>query len=159
MRRGRQPAALPKFTPEVFQLLHGKAAFEKRAGVDSRRSMSLQVNRVALELVGASAKEMVEADFKQRRGGCVRRNVAANAVVNAVGANHHGQSVPPNQALDAAFDFLIAREDGLLFKRYGVEVGSVSGEGEGDAAGLGMSAEAVQQCYRGFLAFFAYYLV
>ena len=121
--------------------------------------MSLEINRVALELVGASPEEMVEADFKQRRGGSVRGNVAANAVVDAVGANHHGQRVPPNQALDAALDFLIAREDGLFFKGNRIQVRSVRGEGKRDAEGLSVAAKPVQQSDRGFLAFFAYDLV
>src|SRR5579863_670242 len=102
---------------------------------------------------------MVEADFKQRRGGGERRNVAPNAVFDAVGAHHHGQSVPPDQALDAALDFLVARENGLLFKGNGVQVRSVRGEGKRDAEGLGVAAEPVQQSDRGFLAFFAYHLV
>ena len=117
MRIGRQPAALPKFAPEVFQLLHGKAAFKKCAGVHAGGSVSLEINRVAFKLVGASAEEMVEADFKQRRGGSIRGNVAANAVVHAIGANHHGQGIPADQALDAALDFLIAGEDRPAFQR------------------------------------------
>src|SRR5579863_7090348 len=102
---------------------------------------------------------MVEADFKQSRGGGERRNVAPNAVVDAVGAHHHGQGVPPDQALDAALDFLIAREDGLLFKGNGVEVRSVRSEGKSDAERLSVAAKPVQQSDGGILSFFAYYLV
>ncbi len=79
--------------------------------------MSLQVNGVAFEFVGAPAEEMVEADFVQSRGGGVRGDVPADAVIDAIGSNHHRQSVPPDQALDAALDFLIARKDGLIFRR------------------------------------------
>ena len=159
MRVRRQSAALPKFAAEVFQLFHGQAAFEKRARINAGRSMSLEINRVALELVGASAEKMVEADFKQRRGGGVRGNVAADAVVDAVGANHHRQRVPANQALDAPLDFLIAWEDGLLFMGNGIQIRSVCGEGKRDAEGLSVAAKPVQQSDRGFLPFFAYDLV
>ena len=129
VRIGRQAAAFPEFAAEILQLLCGKAAFEKRAGIDAGRSMPLQINRVAFELFGAPAKEMVEADFKQRGRGGICGNVPADAVVHAVGANHHGQSVPADQALDPALDFLIAGKYGLLFEGNGIDVRSVRGEG------------------------------
>ncbi len=115
--------------------------------------MSLQINGVALEFLGASAEEMVESDFKQGRGGSVGGNVPANAVVHAVGAHHHGQSVPANQALDPALDLLVAGKDGLLFKRDGVDIGSIRGEGVANPQGGGASAKTIKQNGRGFAAF------
>ncbi len=51
MRVGRQSAALAQFAAEIFQLFRGKAAFEKRARINAGRSVSLKINRVALEFV------------------------------------------------------------------------------------------------------------
>ncbi len=99
---------------------------------------------------------MIEADFKQRRGGSVRGNVAADAVVHAVGANHHGQRVPANQALDAALDFLIAGEHGLLFQGNGIDVGSIRGEGVSRCRGIrAWPRSRSSRSARRFLAFLA----
>jgi hypothetical protein len=40
--------------------------------------------------------------------------VAANALLHLVGANHHGEGVPADEALDAAFHLLAAGEWRLL---------------------------------------------
>src|SRR6266851_4927973 len=70
----------------------------------------------------ARAKEMIEADFVKRGGGGVGGDVAADVVLHAIGAHHHGQRIPANQALDAAFEFLIAGEKRLQAVGNGVGV-------------------------------------
>src|SRR5580765_6619572 len=121
--------------------------------------MPLQVNRVTLKCFGAPAEKMIEPDLEKRGGRSVRGNVAANAVIDSVGSNHHSQGVPAHQALDAALDFLIAWENGLLFGWNRVQVGGVGGEGKSDAQGLCVAAQPVQQSDGRFLAFFPYHFV
>src|SRR5260370_25815301 len=108
--RGESPTAGFQLAAEIFELLRGDAAFEEGAGVDAGRGVPLEVDRVALELGRASAEEMVEADFVEGRGACVGGDVAADIVLDAVGAHDHGERVPADEAFDAALQFLIARE-------------------------------------------------
>ena len=116
--------------------------------------MALQVNRIAFELFGAPTEEMVETHFEQRCGGCVSGNVSANAVIDSIGAHHHGQSVPANQALDPALNILIAGEHGLSLHRNRVHIGSIRGKRLCRGA-LRTFAQPVEQQRRGFLAFVA----
>src|SRR5258707_2910422 len=110
---GRKAAAGFQFAAKIFQLLHGETAFEERAGVDAGRGVSLEIYGVALELRGARAEEMVEADFVERGGTGVGGNVAADVVLHASGAHDHGQRGSSNPALDSALEFLIAGEQRL----------------------------------------------
>ena len=129
MRVGGKATAGFQFAAEIFQFLDGKAAFQKSARVDARRGVSLEINGIAFKLVRAAAEKMVEANFKKRGSRTESRNVSADAVFNPVGANDHGQGIPADQALDAAFHFLVAGEGGLLAGRNGIYIGSVGGEG------------------------------
>src|SRR5258708_19234839 len=110
---GGKAAAWFQFAAKIFQLLHGEAAFEERAGVDAGRGVSLEIYGVALELRGARAKEMVEADFVERGGAGVGGDVAADVVLDAMGADAHAEGVPAHDALHAPLEFLIARETRL----------------------------------------------
>src|SRR5260221_7721217 len=105
---GRKAAAGFQFAAKIFQLLHGETAFEERAGVDAGRGVSLEIYGVALELGGARAGKMVEADFVERGGAGVGGNVTADVVLDAIRAHDHGQRVSANKALDAALAFLIS---------------------------------------------------
>src|SRR5712672_2560502 len=101
VRIRRETAAGFQFAAKIFQLLRGDAAFQKGASVDAGRGVSLEVNGVALEFRGTGAEEMVEADFVERSGTGVGRDVAADIVLDAIGAYDHGEGVPANEALDA----------------------------------------------------------
>jgi hypothetical protein len=61
--------------------------------------------------------------------------VAAQSVVLAIGVNHHGHRVPPNDALDAGFDSPIARIRRFLRHRDSVQVRS-RGRGRDFDSGL-----------------------
>ena len=61
-----------------------------------------------------AAEEVVEANFVQGGGRRVRRDVTADAVALAIGANHHRHRVPADEALDAALNFLASRKGRLL---------------------------------------------
>src|SRR5258708_12620468 len=75
--------------------------------------MPLKINRVALELLGARPKKMVEAHFVERCRRSISGNVAADVVLDAVRAYHHGQGVPADEALNAALQFLATGEKWL----------------------------------------------
>src|SRR6266404_6234426 len=110
--------------------------------------MSLEIYGVTFELRGARAEEMVEADFVERGGAGVGGDVAADVVLDAIGAHDHGQRVPANQALDAALEFLIAGEQRLEAIGNRVGVRRVRCEWEIDAGNGGVRAEALQN-FRG----------
>ena len=114
MRIGAESSAGLQFAAEVLQLLLGDAAFEIGTRVHSGRGVALEVNYVAVAILGLRAEEMIESDFIQRGGGGKSRDMSANAFLNLVGAHHHGQSIPAHQALDAALHLLAARERSLL---------------------------------------------
>src|SRR6266478_7352012 len=97
MRIGRQATARLQLTTEILQLLSADSSFHERARIDSRRSMSLKINRVAFELRRPRAEEMIESDFVQRGRRRVSRDMSANVVFFAIRAHHHRQGVPADQ--------------------------------------------------------------
>src|SRR5437762_3547065 len=96
---------LTQLVPKILQVLFAEPTFEKRARVNAGRSVALEIYEVpgAPVVVGA-AEEMIESDFEQSRERRVGRQMSADIGVVLVGAHHHGDGVPANQALDAAFD-------------------------------------------------------
>ena len=74
----------------------------------------------------------------------VCRDVAADVVLDAIGAYDHGERVPANQALDAALEFLIAGEKRLKAGGNGVGVGRVRGERNIDAGNGGVGAQPLE---------------
>ena len=91
---------------------------------------------------------MIEADLVERGRRRERRNVAADAGLVLVCAQHHRDRVPPNQALDAPFDFLAAGKRHFLVGRQRVDVRRVGAERQPDAATAGVLAELLQQLAR-----------
>ena len=79
--------------------------------------MPLEIHDVAIAAFGLRAKEMIEGDFVERGGRSESRNMPADAFLNLVGAHHHGQRVPADQALDAALHLLAAGKRRLLPRR------------------------------------------
>ncbi len=142
----------PEFAAEVFEFFRGETAFEKGAGIDAGCGVALKVNRVALELLTASAEKMVEADFIERRGGSVGRNVATDVVLHAVGAHDHGDGVPTNEALDAALKFLIARKWRFEPGRNRIDVRRVRRKWQIQAGDLCVGSEAFQNFNGNFWA-------
>jgi len=84
--------------------------------------MALKINRIALELLSSPPEEVVEADLEEGCGRGIGGNMAANAVVDSIGAHHHGQGVPADQAFDPALNLLVAGKDCLFFCGNGVDV-------------------------------------
>src|SRR5215831_10948500 len=113
MRIRRKSAAGLQLAAEIFQLMRADTPLDKRARIDTWRCVPLKINRVTLEFVGAPAEEMIEAHLIQSSRRSISRNMPADIVFDAICAHYHGQRVPPNQALDAAFEFLISREKRL----------------------------------------------
>ena len=131
----RETSARLQFAAEVLELLLGNAAFEKRAGINAGRRVSLEIHDVAITVFGARAQEMVEGDFVKRGRGGKSRNVAANAFLDFVGPNDHSERVPAHQALDPALHFLAAGEGRLGFGWYRVLVRRGRGERQVQARG------------------------
>ena len=78
MRIGRKPAAFREFLAKILQMRLGQAAFEERAGVNSRGRVPLKIHRVAGKIFRAPAEEMVERHFVKRRRRGVSRDVPAD---------------------------------------------------------------------------------
>src|SRR5260370_702160 len=90
-------------------------------------SLSRDARVIALDWWSAGGKERFEAGSVNGGGGAARGDVPADVVLHAIGAHHHGQRVPANQALDAALEFLIAGEKRLESSGNGVGVRRVGG--------------------------------
>ena len=122
-------------------LLRGETPFEKRARVDARRRVSLEVDDVAVVIVALALEEVIEPDFVERGGRRVGRDVTADAVLELVGLDDHRQRVPSDQALDAALDLAAARERRLIGGGNRVDVGRVGRERLRDAVAAGVIAQ------------------
>jgi hypothetical protein len=105
----------------VVELLLADAALKEGPRVHARRRVALEVDLVAGAVIG-SPEEVVEADFVQAGGAGVGGQMTADALEARVGAQHHGQRVPANDATDAVLHLLVTREIGLLLGRDGVDV-------------------------------------
>jgi len=84
--------------------------------------MALEIHMVARLAVGLAFEEVVEADFVQRRGTGIGREVAADTGV-LVGAHDHGGGVPTNEGANTAFDVFVARKERLSIWWDRVDVG------------------------------------
>ena len=89
--------------------------------------MALEVDVVADQAVVLALEEVVEAHLVQRRRGGEGGQMAADAVGDLVGPDHHGRRVPAHKAADAPLDLLVAGEERLLRRGDGVDVGRVGG--------------------------------
>src|SRR6266581_1754108 len=150
VRIRRKPAAGLQLAAKVFELLRAEAALQKRASVNAGRGVALKINRVAFEFIRTRAEEMVETHLVKRGRGSVGRNVPADIMLHAIGANDHGERIPANQAFDAPLEFLISGEKRLEARRNGVRVRRVRAERQVDAADRGVDAESLQD-FRGNL--------
>ncbi len=90
--------------------------------------MALKINRIPLEFIRSSPEEMVEADFEERGGRGIGGNMAANAVIDSISANYHGEGIPTDQAFDPALDLLVAGKYCLFLHGNGVDIRSVRRE-------------------------------
>src|SRR6185437_10583368 len=122
MRIRGQPTAGLKFAAEIFQLLSGQTALDKCPRIYAWRSVPLKINRVAFKFFVARAEKMIESYFEEGRDRTIGRDVTSDIVLDAIGPDHHGKGVPAHQAFDFSFDFLVAREGGLLARGNRVEV-------------------------------------
>ena len=67
MRIGGKPAARFQLPAEVLDLMRADTPFDKRARVNPRRRVALEVDRVTFKFFRAPAEEVIEADFVERR--------------------------------------------------------------------------------------------
>ncbi len=146
MRIRRKTLVRTQFAAEVEQVLFGQAAFEERAAVHAGAGVTLEVDLVTGETVfAAAAEEVVLGDFVQGRRTGKGADVPADGAVFAIRADDHGHRVPANDALDAAFDLAVAREDWLFVDGNRVDVGRRRIKGDINAGAMGFVAELFQQ--------------
>jgi hypothetical protein len=148
MRIGGESTAGLQFTAEVFQLLDADATFEEGARIYARGGVALEVDGVTFEIFAASAEEMVEADFIECGGGGVGGDVTADVVLQAIGADDHGESVPANEGLDTALELLVSGEERFEAGGNGVGIRSVGGEREINATDGGVGAKTFEDFAR-----------
>src|SRR5579864_7923364 len=92
---------LAQLIPEVLEMLLRDASFQKRTRISARRSVPLEINKVARLIAVLAMKEVVVPHFLKRRQRCISRDVPADPRIVLVSPNHHGHRVPADQALDA----------------------------------------------------------
>ena len=143
--RVRRQARPPQLAPEALELPGGDAAFQVGAGVDPRRRVTLVVDEVGGLRLGGGPEEVVEPDLVEGRGRGVGRDVPADAVRLAVGAHHHRQRVPADEALQPLLEVAVAGIGGVLLGRDGVDVGRVRGERELHPRVLRPAGQLLQQ--------------
>ena len=141
----RQPLPRRNLVAEPFQMILRQAAFQKRAGINARRSVPLKIDQIAQLRFIPCAEEMVEADFIQRGRRRVRRNMPADARMIAVGPHHHRHRVPADDALQPAFDLPVAGKPRLIIDRDGVDVRRIGRERNHHAAKIGPLGQHAEQ--------------
>ena len=124
MRVGAKTAATD-FLAEMRQLLLAQPSLEKRARIDTGRRVRLEKHQVAIVAFAIGAKEMIETDLEDLRGGGVAGHVSTKFTVGLVGAYHHRQRVPAKYRGNALLERDIARMHGLLLERDGISVGGI----------------------------------
>jgi hypothetical protein len=105
--RGEAPGL--HLLPEVVQLLLGEAPFEKGAGIDARRGMSLDVEQIPAMALARGVEEMVEADVVERRGGSEARDVTPERGILAIGLDHHRHRVPSHEGANPLLERRVPR--------------------------------------------------
>ncbi len=146
MRIGREAASRLQLAAKVFQFFFGDAALKISAGVNSRRSMSLEIDKIAVARFGGCMKKMIERHFIERccrgKGG----NMPADAFLNLIGADNHGHGVPAHQALDAPLHLLAAGKRRLLPRGNRILIGSGRRKRKVDASlAPGMQGQLLQE--------------
>src|SRR6516164_5496028 len=107
---------------EVVKMFMAEPAFEVGAGVNAGRGVPLEVDLVAAPWRVGTAKEVVKADFVERRRRGVGRNVAADALVVLVRPDDHRHRIPADEALHAPLEVAVAGETRLSARGNRVDV-------------------------------------
>jgi len=74
--------------------------------------------------------------------------VTADIVLQAIGADNHGESIPANEGLDAALELLVSGEERFEARGNGIGVWSVGGEREINATDGGVGTKAFEDFAR-----------
>src|SRR5271168_3222083 len=118
---------------EVQQTLIVKPAFQIGPGIDPRRGVALEVDKVARLVSVGGVKEMMVAHLEQGRVRGISREVTADAGILLVLAMHHGHGIPANKAFQPLFELAIARVGYFVMFGNGVPVGGCQCRGGRDA--------------------------
>src|SRR6185436_19703915 len=105
----RQAAALGQFLTEMMQVPLIQPALQISPRINARRGVSLEINKVARKNFAAPTEEMIERHLVERRARGIRRNVAAETAVFAIGVYDHGHRIPAHVTLEPHFGLPITR--------------------------------------------------
>ena len=129
MRIGGQALAAD-LLPEVDKLLLAETPLHERARVNARRAVALEIDQIAAVAVIRAMPEMHEPGVVERRRRLEARNVAAELRRLLVRLDDDCGGVPAHVAADELLDLAVAGMGRLLFRRDGVDIGGVGGEGQ-----------------------------
>ena len=146
--RIRREAFAADLLAEEVELLFADAALEKRARVEARGRVALQVDEIAAERLRRCAKEVIEADVVERCRRCEARDVAAEFGTNFVGPHHHCERVPAYVVAQTRFQLEIAGDLRLLFERDRIHVRRFKAQRDWDAAVLRFVDESADELAR-----------
>ena len=125
----RKSSALLKFLTEIMKVLFGEASLDVGSGVIPRSGVALKENHIGQPTVDiAAAEKMVEPHFVERGKRRVRRDVAAETVVDAVGFHDHRHRVPADIASYLFLERQISRIRRLLLHRDRIQIGRVDND-------------------------------
>ena len=133
----RKPAAGGQLTSEIFKVFLGQPTFNERPGVNTRRGVALEKDKIAAEILSAGSEEMVKTDLGKGRRRSVSGDVTADASLGLVAADDHGHGVPADQTFDPALDIAVAGKGGLFLHRDRVDIRGIGDKGQGDPGLLG----------------------
>ena len=144
MRIGGQPIAR-HLEPEVVELLLGEAALHERSGVDTGRSVSLEVHLITGRSVVLAVEEVIEANLVEGGRAGVSGEMAADRGRTGVGSHHHDGGVPTDVCPDAALDVLVAGKLGLAVGGDGIDIRRGHAGGKVDILCPGLLEQPHQQ--------------
>ena len=148
---GTKKGRPPNFLPIIREVFVGEPTFEVSPGVNTGRGVRLKEYEVATPPI-ITAKEMIEADLEDLRGGGIASDVPAEFAIGGVCANHHGKRVPTIDRCDALFELEISWIWPFLLDRDRVAVGGVGRHIGDDAPLLRLFLEQPQQNERALMA-------
>ena len=90
MRIGAESWLVAQLSAEPFQISRIQPALQIGASIDSGSGVTLEIDNVSAIMFVFSVEKMIEPNLQQRGERSLGRDMATDAGVVAVGANHHG---------------------------------------------------------------------
>ena len=84
------------FLPKFIKLFFMKVPFKKGSGVDTGRTMSLNIDKVALVFFTAPTKKIIKTDIVKGSRRLKTRNMSTERAIFDICTHDHRHSVPPD---------------------------------------------------------------